>query len=61
MNIKNTTEQSIYKAKINKYLVDLGQFIKAPENAALVRSHNSSHIGGQEIMLNSTTCGDKNI
>ena len=32
--------------------------MQAPKNAALARSHNSSHVGGQEIMLNTTTCGD---
>jgi len=34
--------------------------MKAPENAALAGSHNSSHVGGREIMLNTTTCGDSN-
>ena len=32
--------------------------MKAPENAALARSHNSSHVSGREIMLNTTTYGD---
>ena len=46
VDIKNTTGLSNYKAKVNKYLADLGQFMKAPENAALAGSHNSSHVGG---------------
>jgi hypothetical protein len=61
VDIKNTTGLSNYKAKVNKYLADLGQFMKAPENAALARSHNSSHVGGREIMLNTTTCGDNDM
>jgi hypothetical protein len=58
VDIKHTTGLSNYKTKVNKYLADLGQFMKAPENAALARSHKSSHVSGREIMLNTTTCGD---